>query len=246
MSPAAKAAERPAATLRHVVVAGATGLVGRELIRQLEGRRELSFTALVRRTGSLGAESGRVREVLFDYEDPAALARIGGDIPCDVLLCALGTTLKRAGSPEAFRKVDLDYPLALIRRAAELEAKPVFGVVSSAGAGHPRGLYLETKAAMENALVASGLPYVIVRPSLLLGDRQEFRLGERLLIGLLGRPYLGLAKWLAPQSKLVWRFAPIQAEQVARTLIRACVDEAPSACGRVLSGLQLHHPILSL
>lgn len=244
MSHAAKGSAKPLANPRNVVVAGATGLVGRELIRQLEARRDLAFTALVRRTGTLGAQSGRVREVLFDYADPAALARIGTDIPCDVLLCALGTTLKRAGSPEAFRQVDLEFPLALIKRATELEAKPVFGVVSSAGAGHPRGLYLNTKAELEKALVASELPYVIVRPSLLMGDRPEFRLGERLLIGMVGRPYLMLAKWLAPQSKQVWRFAPIHAEQVAASLLRACLDEPASPCGKVLSGLVLHHPIL--
>ena len=229
---------------RNIVIAGGTGLVGRELIRQLEERKDVTFTALVRRAGTLGAESGRVREVLFDYEDPAAYERLGTEIPCQVLLCALGTTLKRGGSPEAFRRVDLDYPQRLMARLARLEPRPLFGVVSSAGAGHPRGLYLNTKAEMEKALVATGLPYVIVRPSFLMGERDEFRLGERLFLALLGKPYLAAAKLLAPQAKLVWRFAPIAAAQVATSLLRTCLDEPPTACGRVLSGLVLHHPIL--
>lgn len=231
--------------VRHVVVAGATGLVGRELIRQLERRPEVSFTALVRRPGALRAESGRVREEVFAFDDPAAYARLGTELPCDVLLCALGTTLKRAGSPAAFRAVDAGYPMALMARLAELGTKPLFGVVSSAGTGHPRGLYLKTKADMEKALVDSGLPYVIVRPSLLLGDRAEFRLAERLTAALIARPYLYLAKLLAPQSRLLWRYAPIQATQVAEALLRACLDEPPSPCGKILSGLALHHPILS-
>ena len=234
-----------AGPVKNIVVAGATGLVGRELIRQLEARPEVSFTALVRRTGSLRAVSGRVREVPFDFSDPAAYARLGTEIPCDVLLCALGTTLKRAGSAQAFRQVDLDFPLALIKRLAHLESRPLFGVVSSAGAGHPRGLYLKTKAEMEKYLVDSGLPYVIVRPSFLMGDRPEFRLGERLFLALLGRPYLACARLLAPQSKLLWRFAPIDATQVASTLLRTCLDLPPAPCGRVLSGLALHHPILN-
>ena len=231
--------------MKQVVVAGATGMVGRELIRLLEARPELEFTALVRRAGTLRALSGRVREVVFDYEDPAAYARLGAEIPCDALLCALGTTLKQAGSPEAFRKVDLDYPQALMRRLAQLEVKPIVGVVSSAGAGQPRGLYLRTKAEMEKALVDSGLPYVILRPSLLLGTRPQFRLGEWLAQALLAKPFLAVAGFLTPQSRLVWRYAPIHAEQVASALLRTCLDEPPTACGRVLSGLALHHPILS-
>jgi uncharacterized protein YbjT (DUF2867 family) len=230
--------------LRHVVVAGATGLVGRELIRQLEARRDLTFTALVRRTGTMGAESGRVHEVVFDFEDPAAYERLGTELPCDVLLCALGTTLQRAGSPEAFRRVDLDYPAALVERLARLETRPLVGMVSSAGAAHPRGLYLNTKAELEKRLVDSGLPYVIVRPSLLMGDRAEFRLGERLFLALLGRPYLFAARLLAPQSRLLWRLAPIHASAVASALLRSCLDQPPSTCGRVLAGLALHHPIL--
>ena len=229
---------------KNIVVAGATGLVGRALIRQLDARPELQVTALVRQRGALRAESGRVREEAFDYQDPASYARLGTDIPCDVLFCALGTTLKRAGSPQAFRQVDLHYPLALIQRLAQLEARPLFAVVSSAGAGHPRGLYLATKAEMEKTLVDSDLPYVIVRPSLLMGERSEFRLGEKLFLALVGKPYLFIARLLAPQSKLVWRFAPIHAEQVASALIRCCLDEPPTLCGRVLSGLGLHHPIL--
>ena len=230
---------------RHVVVAGATGLVGRELIRQLEGRPGLAFTALVRRAGSLRAESGRVREEVFAFDDPAAYQRLGADIPCDVLLCALGTTLKVAGTAEAFRKVDLDYPVALMRRLAELGTRPVFGAVSSAGAGHPRGLYLTTKAEMEKALVDSGLPYVIARPSLLLGEREQFRLAERLAASLVARPYLYVARLLAPQSRLLWRYAPIHASQVASALLRTCLDEPPAPCGKILSGLALHHPILA-
>jgi uncharacterized protein YbjT (DUF2867 family) len=230
--------------LKHIVVAGATGMVGRELIRLLEARPELAFTALVRRPGTLRALSGRVREEVFDFEDPASLARLGGEIPCDVLLCALGTTLKQAGSPEAFRRVDLDLPVTLMRRLAELPVRPTFGVVSAAGAGRPRGLYLRTKAEMEKALVDSGLPYVIVRPSLLMGERAEFRIGEKLGL-LLAKPYLFWAKLLAPQSRILWRYAPIHAAQVASALVRTCVDDPPTGTGRVLSGLGLHHPILS-
>lgn len=230
--------------VKQVVIAGATGLIGRELTRQLHDRPGVAFTALVRRTGILTNLSDRVQEVLFDFDDPASYARLGGEIPCDVLLCALGTTLKTAGSEAGFRKVDLEYPRALMERAATLEPKPVFGLVSSIGAAQPRGFYLQTKAEAEKALLDSGLSYVIVRPSLLLGDREEFRLGERLAAVLLAKPYLALARTFAPHAPQVWKYAPIEASKVAEALLRVCVDEPPYQQGRVLSGIALHHPIL--
>jgi uncharacterized protein YbjT (DUF2867 family) len=230
--------------LRQVVVAGATGLVGQELLRQLDQRGDVAVTAMVRRPGALGSFRGRVREWVVDFEDPAGLDPLGREIPCQVLLCALGTTLRKAGSPQAFRRVDLDYPVAIFRRLRDLETRPTVGVVSAAGAGHPRGLYLTTKAEMERRLLDTGLPAVIARPSLLMGDRAEFRLGERLALALAGRPLLFVAKYLAPQSKLLWRFAPVEAADVAASLIRACVDQPGSPTGRVISGLALRHPIL--
>lgn len=236
--------EKP--VLKQVVIVGATGLVGRELVRQLHDRPELAFTALVRREGILRNLSDRVKEVPFDFEDPASYLRLGTEIPCDVMLCALGTTLKKAGSPEAFRKVDLELPRRFIQRLAALEAKPVFGLVSSAGAGKPRGLYLQTKAEVEKALMDSGLPCVILRPSLLMGEREEFRLAEKLALALLAKPFLALAKTFAPHSPVVWKYAPIEGAKVAEALLRFCLDDPPHQEGRVLSGIALHHPILEV
>lgn len=229
---------------KHVVVVGATGLVGQELIRRLHDRAEVAPIALVRRPGIVKALSDRVEEVLFDFNDPAAYARLGAEIPCDVLLCAVGTTLKTAGSPEAFRQVDLEIPKALAQALARRDPRPMFGLVSSIGAAKPRGLYLQTKADAEKAILDSGLPYLIVRPSLLLGERDEFRLGERLMTMLLAKPYLAVARTFTPHWPPVWKYAPIEAAKVAEALVRVCVDEPPYEHGRVLSGLGLHHPIL--
>jgi len=233
-------------SLKHVVIAGATGLIGCELVRQLHERPEVSFAALVRKEGPLRNLSDRVQEIPFDFEDPASYARIGTEIPCDILLCAIGTTMKKAGTKDAFRRVDYGIPKALIQRAAELDPKPVFGLVSSAGAGHPKGFYLQVKAEVERVLLDSGLPYAIVRPSLLMGERAEFRLGEKLALMFLAKPFLGLARTFAPHSKLVWKYAPIEAAKVAEALLRVCVDEPPYQQGRLLSGLELHHPILDI
>lgn len=232
--------------IKQVVVAGATGMVGRELIRQLDARPDVEVTALVRGTGRLKGISSRVNEIPFDFDRPEDLARLGADLPCDVLMCALGTTLKEAGSQEAFRRVDRDYPMALMVRLAQLEQRPLFAVVSSVGAAHPRGFYLQTKAEMEKALFESGLPYLIFRPGLLLGERRTFRLGEWVAARLLARPYLAFARAFMPQSRLAWKFAPIAAEDVAKAMVRCCLDEPPSRHHRVLSGLVLQHPIMDL
>lgn len=230
--------------MKQVVVAGGTGLVGREIIRLLHERPEVSFTALVRGEGRLKHLSDRVREVPFDFGSRAEYERLGTEIPCEVLLCALGTTRDQAGSPEAFREVDFGIPKRLIERLRQLEPAPVFGLVSSAGADRPKGLYLQVKADLEQALLDSGLPYVIARPGLLLGEREESRPLERLAAACLGRPYLALARAFLPRSRKVWKYAPIEAEKVAAALVRTCVDEPPLRAGRVLGGLALHHPIL--
>jgi len=228
---------------KNVVIAGATGLIGREMIQVLRERPNLAIFALVRKGSSLGGLGGCAREIEFDYDSPDHYERIGNDIPCDALLCALGSTIKKAGSPDAFRKVDLEYPSKLIGRMQQLPNRPMFGLVSSVGAGKPKGLYLGTKCECEKRLIDSGLPHLIVRPSLLLGRREEFRLGE-FAAKLILVPYLAAIKALAPQSELLWRWAPIEAAKVAEAMARICVDEPPIEQSRVLEGLALHHPIL--
>jgi uncharacterized protein YbjT (DUF2867 family) len=226
----------------NVVVAGATGLIGKELIRQLEERKDVAFTALVRKTGRLRTVSGRVQEVVFEFENVQAYERLGTEIPCDVFLCALGTTIQTAGSPEAFRHVDLELPKRFLARLSTLEKKPMVGIVSSVRADQPKGLYLETKAAMEQAVRESGLPHVIVRPSLLMGERKEYRIGEK-LGQFLSKPFLFFAKLLAPQNRLLWKYLPIEASAVAHTLILTTLDEPTPASARIIEGLRLHHPI---
>jgi uncharacterized protein YbjT (DUF2867 family) len=220
-------------TRRSVVVAGGTGLVGREALRLLVGRGDVGVTALVRRPGA-GLPAG-VTERVFDYEQAASYEALGGEVPCDALLCCLGTTRKKAGSDEAFRRVDRDYPLRLLERLAALPRRPVFGLVSSIGADRPGGLYLTTKAEVEAAVMASGLPYVIVRPSLLVGEREESRPGERLGLAL-GVPFFKALQAVAP-GNLVARYAPIQGAQVAAALIRGALDE--EAPRRILEGKSL-------
>ncbi len=207
----------------ELVISGATGLVGRALCELLAARPDATVVALVRRAGT--RLPAGVTERVFDYEDLASYARLAATAP-RALFCCLGTTRAKAGSDDAFRRVDRDYPVRLIDALAKGSPSTRFGLVSSVGADAPRGLYLVTKAEVERALTASGLAHVIVRPSFLKGPREERRLGEMLGLATLGPVLAGLGA----VSKGMRRFAPIEGADVARALAHAVLESsAPSS-----------------
>lgn len=165
---------------RNVYVAGATGLVGSHLVRALSEVGDLEVSALVRRiphqqTGGAGEDSAghsRLHYVEVDYEDPSTYPEVLGPV-----YCCLGTTMKKAGSREAFEKVDYHYPLNLARRCEE--AGTPFHIITALGSDPKSGIYYNSvKGRLEEELKKLDLTLHIYRPSLLLGDRNEFRAGE--------------------------------------------------------------------
>jgi uncharacterized protein YbjT (DUF2867 family) len=162
---------------------GATGLIGRECLRLLAAdARATRVIALVRREvpGLRPDDRVDMQVVDFDRLDDHADA-----FAVDAVICALGTTIKQAGSQENFRRVDHDYPLEAARLGHAAGCRH-FLVVSALGANATsRVFYNRVKGELEAAVTALGIPCVtIVRPSLLLGDRMgargEFRLGEEI------------------------------------------------------------------
>ena len=130
----------------------------------------------------------------------------------DAAFCCLGTTIRQAGSQEAFRAVDQELVLAFARRARELGTRHLL-VISALGAD-PRSsvFYNRVKGETEEALQAMGWPQLtIVRPSLLLGPRREFRLGERLAAPLM--------RWIPG------KYRGIEAAVLARALWRLALEE---------------------
>lgn len=202
----------PSTPTHDALLAGATGLVGRELSSAWAGPGTLHL--LVRR--ALPAPGPHTLVQVVDFTALPALP------PARDAYCALGTTIKLAGSRDAFRAVDFDAVLAFARaaRAAGVER---FGVVSALGADvRARSFYSRVKGEMETALSALAFPtLVIARPSLLAGDRaalgQPPRLAERLALSLL-RP---AGKWVP----LAWR--PVQPAVVARALHHAMALATP-------------------
>jgi uncharacterized protein YbjT (DUF2867 family) len=213
-----------------ILVVGGSGLVGRELLKELQNRTGNQVTSLVRKIQSDSQTNGGISERVFDFNSEQSYAVLSQE-RFDIVFCCLGTTRKKAGSAEAFRLVDLDYPRKIL--AAVKDSTPVFALISSVGADTPKGLYLQTKAELEAAVQQSGLRFVIVRPSLLLGERSEFRLGERIAT-LAAKP---LASIMAHHlGEKMANYAPVSAKNVAHALVRHALELHNRKEGRILQG----------
>ena len=194
------------------LVAGATGLVGQALVRQLGADPAWSeVRALVRRALPADLSGPAVVPVTVDYtrlDPPPAWAA------ADHVFCALGTTIRQAGSQEAFRQVDLEFPVALARAALARGARHFLLVSAIGAATESRVFYNRVKGEVEDTILGLGFRSVtIARPSLLLGPRAVTRLGEQIakLLGFLAPP----------------RWKPVEATSVARALVEAARRDLP-------------------
>ena len=190
--------------MKTAVISGASGLVGAALTRKLASdHRYESIVLLVRK--ALPLDIPKVRQVLFDFNQPDPAALKG-----DEYFCCLGTTIRNAGSQEAFYKVDFQYVVDTARMA-QFNGIRKMAVVSAMGADpDSRIFYNRTKGQMEDAL--SKIPFEslhIMRPSLLLGNRSEYRLGERI-----AQFFMTRLSWVIPMN-----YRPISDEQVAEAMI---------------------------
>jgi uncharacterized protein YbjT (DUF2867 family) len=221
----------------HVVIAGGTGEIGRQLLVRMSTTPDLSVRVLTRRP-ELPVSGTNLVPLPFDFEDEGAYRRLF-EAPCDLLLITLGTTRAKAGSDAAFLRVDRDYPIRLIEALATAQPGARVGLVSSVGADPAGNLYFGAKGAVEAALRASGLAHAIARPSMLRSRRAEFRLGEVAVDRLLTPGILVLGRSCFARSQGWWRWAPVQVREVAESLLAATLALAPGE-SRILEGLDLH------
>jgi uncharacterized protein YbjT (DUF2867 family) len=200
---------------RQAVLAGTTGLIGGELLKMLlADSRYSQVTALSRRP--LPLQHAKLKVLIVDFDDLAAHA---ADLQADDVYCALGTTLAKAGSRDAFARVDHDYVMALARATLAAGSRQ-FLLVSAAGSSTKSpSFYSRTKGFVERDLRALGFPTLhIVRPSLLLGERAESRPMEAVAQKL--APAVG---WLA-RGPLA-RYKPVAAEEVAKKMIASALSD---------------------
>lgn len=197
--------------MHHVLITGATGLVGGHLLNLL--RRESQVESIV-------APTRHPLEHAFGIVNPhdpdlsAALTKVTS--PVDTVFCCLGTTIRDAGSKAAFRHVDYDLVLETARAGLRLGAQQLLVVSAMGASASSPFFYNRVKGEMEAALIDQGWPrLVIARPSMLLGQRGTPRLNERLLAPLF--------------SLLPGNGKAIEAHDVAKAMLREArhPDTAP-------------------
>jgi uncharacterized protein YbjT (DUF2867 family) len=198
------------------LVVGATGLVGSQCLKTLLDRGAYQqVIAFTRRP--LGVQHPRLVETIVDFDKLEEIE----PFPVADVFCALGTTIGKAGSQADFLKVDFEYPRIIAERSAAVGATQ-FLLVSSVGADPLSGnFYLRVKAQLEKAITSRSFESVhIFRPSFLIGEREEFRMGE-FFGGMASR-----VLHLVPVEKLR-KYRPIEAATVAAAMAAAAREAKP-------------------
>jgi len=194
---------------KTAMIIGATGLVGEKCLQYLiQSNAYDSVIALTRR--KLSVNHPKLNNIVLDFD---ALEENVSRFAVDDVYCCLGTTIKTAGSKAAFRQVDYVYCYQLAQIAKKQGAQH-FLLVSAVGANSKSTVfYSRVKGELENSLKALNyLQLSVFQPSLLLGERQEMRVGE-----LLGRKSAPLINVLIP--RYFDRYKPIESERVAAAMV---------------------------
>jgi uncharacterized protein YbjT (DUF2867 family) len=198
----------PEVPARTALVAGATGLIGKQLVQYLLQSPAYAEVRVLTRN-PLGIDHPKLNEITYDYAQPDAEAVRGDDI-----FCCLGTTMKKAGSKDAFRRVDLEYPLQVARLARQNGARQYLIVTAMGADSDSLFYYNQVKGDVQEELRAMQFPVLrIFQPSLLLGKRSEARLGEQ------------VGEWLAVLLKPVMlgplrKYRAIDSAKVARAMVQ--------------------------
>lgn len=162
--------------MKTALIIGSTGLIGSQLLELLlENQDYEKVIVFVKR--DTGIQHPKLTQHIIDFDKPETYREL---VKGDDFFCTIGTTIKKAGSKEAFRKVDFEYPQQFATFASQNKVKQ-FLIISSIGANKSSGnFYLKTKGEIEDFLKNCSFESIsILRPSILLGNRKEFRFGEK-------------------------------------------------------------------
>ena len=195
--------------MKTAIVIGSTGLVGSELVKQLQASPHYSSVVLLNRRPS-GSAQPKVSERILDFNAPDLAG-----VWADDFYCALGTTLRKAGSQAAQRQIDCEYPTMIATSLRNQGVKRI-ALVSSVGAdAKAASFYLRTKGRLEENIIGLGFEQtVIVRPSFLIGRKNEVRMGEEAAILLM--------KLLSPfMFGALRKYKGIEASKVALCMVKA-------------------------
>ncbi len=205
---------------KTALVVGATGAVGREIVHGLcESENYDRIIVWARRELNFSHEKLETQIINFD--------EIKDIRPCEVdeIFCALGTTMKQAGSRGQFYKVDVSYPVNIAKWGIASGARR-FALISSQGANErSRFFYLRAKGKAEKKIAALGFKSLqIARLPAIKSEREQVRMGELFMIWLFG---------LLPKFILT-NYRPMSAKDIAAAVIAAAQTDA--------KGVQIYHP----
>ena len=196
---------------KSALILGASGLVGSEVLSlSLESDLYNKIVIVVR--SPLTIKHNKLVEKIIDFDMP----KWEEIFPVDHVYCCLGTTIKKAGSKTNFIKVDHDYPLAFAAAAKKWESS-IFSVITATGVSpKSRIFYNNVKGQLEKNLKSLELfSTLIFRPSLLLGERKEFRLGEKIGSGI-----AKVTSWVTPKT-----YRAIHCKAVAKAMLAESLSD---------------------
>lgn len=192
---------------KRVLLLGGTGLIGTHLLSCLLNNDDYEKVSIILRR-PIKIRHAKLSQIIVEDFERLTDEEFNSAFEVDDVFCCLGTTIKKAGSQEKFRQVDYDFSLKAAQQS-KINGVKQFLVVSSIGAdSYSSFFYSRVKGQLEEALIALGFSALhIFRPSLLLGKRKEFRLGERLatVLGRLLVPLFfgSLRKYRPIEAKIV-------------------------------------------
>ena len=195
--------------IKSTLVIGSTGLVGSYLVQEL--LNSPNFDSVITPVRKPFFESHpKLKEIIFNFKNEAAINDLE---PVNHIFCCLGTTIKTAGSKEAFRFVDYELPIQFAQWAEKINADS-FSIVTAMGANSNSSIfYNQVKGEIEKELKKMDIPKIqIFQPSLIMGPRKEFRIGE-----VIGKMFMVLINPLmvGPLKK----YRGIHAKTIARGMV---------------------------
>ena len=193
---------------KTAILIGATGLIGSFVLHLLLAEERYSKVKIFVRK-KMNVTHSKLEQHVIDFDKPETYEEL---VKGDDLFCCLGTTMRTAGSKDAFYKVDFTYPVEFGKIAVKNGVKQYL-LISSIGANARSSNYLKVKGEVEEALEKLNFDsLIILRPSMLLGPRKEFRFGEmigKLIMTVFFFLFIGTLK----------KYRGIKAENVAKAMV---------------------------
>jgi uncharacterized protein YbjT (DUF2867 family) len=204
----------------NILLLGGTGLIGTEVLKSILFYPQIQKTIVWARASVPNSMNAPIEVQSVTWE-MFAKGEVTFPKGIDAVICCLGTTIKKAGSQEKFRQVDYEYPLLAAQKAKQNGVKAFLIVTAMGSDANSLVFYNKVKGEVERELGMLGFAFLgIFRPSLLIGDRKEIRMGEKIgeaVASIIPFSLLGIKK-----------YKPIHADFVARSMIKTLLSKTES------------------